>query len=253
MSNTVPHPGQDPTATGSATPTEQPYRGPIRELNASAVEYIGGKRTPQGLKAAQLEAGWDGTQNMVVVKRGNGDPHWGAEYPNIFTFDGQLRSVLDEIPDPNSPRIDAMFGGDPTGASTAVIIAFENGTTLTVKKDNPEEPLSGRQRFSLTAVTKDGTLFERPMPTETLAGAIAVPGKPLVFSPAVGETDSLVFKSRVARITSLQLSDKGKVDPRHPTLQKPERHRDVVAEMNGRVRRAKISAAAGQATVQPTK
>jgi hypothetical protein len=170
----------------------------------------------------------DSVQNRLVMQTPHG-PRWGAEFPHVCTLDGIIRGVFEEL-DPGSgdpaQQIAGAFG-KPEGKFTHLFIELEDGHMVMVKKTNPEEKSAGRQTFELSSTRKNlqnRGYFTLPVITDALKGAVLLPGEPIQLS------NGMKTRAAIRRISAVDLSPGGEIDPQHPDLGKPERQRSTVME-----------------------
>jgi len=170
------------------------------------------KRNAAFAEATRL-AGLDRIQNRRVVKDSDGQDHWAAEYPTVFTFDNEHRG----------------------GVLTSVVIETDAGERILVRKTSGEAQDASNQTFDLISTGMAKQAAERgkvlqpcPIATETLAGVVLVPGLPmqLGYDPHTNKTPSSL--GNITRITGLQMDKNGLVGE----LQQPERYTDARQAFN---------------------
>jgi hypothetical protein len=173
------------------------------------------------MEACRLAA-LDKAENPRFVRDRNGHAHWAAEYPHVFTFDGQL----------------VIIEGYPGGALTHVIVETTEERIL-IRKTSEGVQSADLQTFVLTstnmarqAAEQGEPLEPRPIATKTLAGVVLVPGTvmQLGYDPRSGTFPR--SHGVITRITGLQMNDEGKVAP--DALQPPET--DAYEIYNGHLR-----------------
>lgn len=224
-------------------------KDPLNESGASAAERR------DALTEAERLASVDKMRNRRIVEK-DGELYWAAEYPNVFTFNGQLRGKFDWVHKDPSKRSGAQqiasIGG-LEGKMTDVIIEMDDGEQVIIRKRN-DAVSSQLQEFDLVSTNMAkvaaaaGTELEpRKIPTDVLAEVVVVPGLPmrLGLDPTTGTAPRT--RGNVVRITGLALNESGKVSQGHPDLNKPDKRTDAREKFNAAIRtarRQKIASAA---------
>src|SRR5437667_327652 len=121
-----------------------PYLGRKKDVDPRIVqlasrphELTDPTQREDALNKAQAEAAWDAAKNRVVVNV-NGEPYWGHEYPNVFTFKGQLCGRFDHVPADRTKWTPPMelvsFFANLGGDNTHVIIKLADGDQVMIRK-----------------------------------------------------------------------------------------------------------------------
>lgn len=223
-------------------PANEAYIGPIKDLRENPIlgrylsgEQLTGADRDEFLKEAKREALIDGSQNKVILDTDTGS-YWGAEHPNIFTFDGILRGNFEEsIVDNPSVTDTTQSVAGPGGESTHVMIETDDGEKFIVRRTSGDDVKSAsRQTFDLiSTATRDneGKPTVRQISTDQLRGVVAFPGEQLQLS-LNAEGKVLKTRGKIARITSIVNNDEGRVASNHPYLARAERRRNTVQRFN---------------------
>ncbi len=87
-----------PQSTDPTDPTPPGIDPDVLKLAADPLNETGMSDNERHVAAneAQRLAAIDKMRNRKVVEKG-GRHYWAAEYPNVFTFDGQLRGSFDWV------------------------------------------------------------------------------------------------------------------------------------------------------------
>ena len=202
----------------------------------------------QAIEIAKREAGLDQAQNKVIIESA-GRTYWGAEYPNVFTFNGILRGNFEHI----HKDVDQRDNGEqvaiagPGGESTHVVIETDDGHVFVIRRTNDKKS-AALQTFELSSTTmhmgqEGDELLTREVGTDQLKDVVVMPGYPLVLSPGE-DGKSMRTKGNVTRITSLQRTEEGSVAEGHPYLQKDDMRRNPSGEFLAAVETARTMSAA---------
>ncbi len=187
------------------------------------------------VEKAEVQAAWESAKHRVVVMDKTGQPYWGAEFPSVFAFNGQMRGKFGRVPkdrDKWTPGMQAAgLSGERAmgGAYNTVIIAFDDGEKVVVRKKN-EAISADAQQFEIISTSrsrKNGEISREDLPSELLDGVIVVPGEPLVLG-ADASGKRMRSRGLVTKITAMEHDDNGLVPSNHPHLQKAEKQRNTL-------------------------
>jgi len=195
------------------------------------------------LTEAKLKAA--GAPRVTVFDK-EGRAHVGKEYPEVFTFDGQVRGMFERVnqdPDKLSTgqELALVLGGqrETRGKMSDVIFETDDGQMIRIARTN--DRLSAEfQEFELTSTSQqpgpNGEPAE-PMKIDTsmLKGVAVVPGEPMVLGvdPATGKT--IRTRGNIISITAFDMSDDGVLPDGHPLRKYTELERDTVQRIEARM------------------
>ncbi|HEY4963392.1 MAG TPA: hypothetical protein VIH90_01720 [Candidatus Saccharimonadales bacterium] len=218
---------------------QEAYLGPKRELDAliqrlaTDPDGLSTEDRQEALVIAKTEARWDATQNKIVVVNGAGEEYLGAEYPNIFSFDGQIRGQYEEVPDDRANWSTGMqLATDMGGKFNDVIIEFDNGEMVHVQKTSGDKVGGKLQTFDITSTkaVKNG-VEKQPIKSEALAGVVAIPGERLRMGSTLSE-------GTVSRVTAFSMDEPSRKSAEQVQFKKPELKRQVIGRFNNALEEA---------------
>lgn len=245
----------DPTLVAGVLPTS--HVSPEVEQFLSQRETLTPQQQKEGYQQARKEAQLDGSSNKVVMELG-GKNYWGKEYPNLFSFDGELRGNYENwaevTPDNEStPQISAQLIKGPGGESTHVFFETDDGHMYAIRRTagTMGEKNASKQEFEVISTTThmgqgSGEIVTRKISSEQLKGIFARPGEPLVLGNDPETGKAVQTRGNIRRITSMRKSESGKVAPSHRILSDPEKHRDTPGKFMEAVRQAQQMEAASK-------
>jgi hypothetical protein len=197
-------------------------------------------------RAKQLSDADAGGYKRIVHDK-TGEAHWANEYPNVFSFDGQIRGDFDWVHrdvQKRPPEQHLVANHDAIGGPvTDVIIETDMGEKVLIRKTSGDTKSAMKQTFDLIslnmardAVKKGEVPQARPIDTKTLAGIVLIPGMPmrLGIDPRTGMTPRT--QGNITKITGLKMNDAGKVAPNHPMLKDPQRYSSARENFNAAIR-----------------
>lgn len=172
------------------------------------------------VKAAKLQEAEDIADRSpnVVATDSKGTPHKGREYPDVFSFNGELVGKEGVTP-----------------PQTHVVIETDDGHAIVIKKEAGATP-DAPDTYDLMATSHQAGRTNEPLASmkfgaEAFQDGLVVPGEPFVFTdPATGKRIST--RSSVTRITSFDYSDEGIVPEGHSMLDNPNAQSDVFSRVN---------------------
>lgn len=174
----------------------------------------------------------DKMQNPRFVRDRNGHTHWAAEYPDVFTFDGQLIN----------------------GALTHVIVETAVGERIVVRKsDDPGQasPLLLISTGMARQAAQEGKPLEpRPITSEMVEGVVLVPGLPMRLARDPRTDVAPRSQGIISRITGLQMDQAGLVVSYDPQLQRDDLYTDAYDIFNAHLHRIEASKPIGSAALR---
>lgn len=229
---------------------------PSIRLLASSESTMTDEERDTLLQLAIKESSLDSLQNRVIVTGSDGNEHWGAEHPNVFSFNGGIRGLFDQVPKDATERDGAMqatfvLGGEAVakGSFTTVIFELDDGEQIAIKRTN-ERVSSTKQTFQLSSTSHIRSESQAgrhasaiDLDTSMLDGVVVVPGESLVLGRDPESGKRIRSRGKVVKITTVAANEEGVVPPNHPYLtKKPELRRDAIGKFNAAVRQASQAA-----------
>ncbi len=212
------------------------------------------ERAAAFIEACRLAAN-DKARHPQLARDRNGQAHWAAHYPHVFTFDGQLRGMFDLVHSDPGQRPDeqlALAEGFPGGALTHVIIETDADERMLIRKVSGGVQSALYQTFNLTSTgmarqaAQQGKLLEpRPIATETLAGVVLVPGMVMQLGYDPHTRTHPRSRGNITRITGLQMDEAGKAAPDTLQLQQLDLYTDTYDVFKGHLRSIEATRAIG--------
>lgn len=171
--------------------------------------------------------------NRKFVER-DGEKYWAYEYPQVFTFNGQLRGKFEKVHRDHTKRPPEQFiasmGGERGlgGGLTHVVIEMEDGEKVMIEKTTPDTLSASKQKFEMLSTAmvrgaKPGSdpTARREVSTDMLKDVVVMPGHPLVLNPAQEGGDRLqVASGNVKSVTGVRLEQGEEVAPNNPLLKR---------------------------------
>lgn len=187
-------------------------------------EHFSAEQQAEMFKKAELQGRFQA--RPVVMEGADGVPYWGHEYPNIFTFNGNMRSDFDKVPrDFNKWTTGMQLGGEfaMLGRGNIVIFELDDGEKIAIKRTNDARSADLQEFELISSAMERGRHGQEPIKTKInsaeLNQVVVVVGERLKLGldPKTGKAKQT--KGRVMKITTVQQNERGIVDPKHQDLE----------------------------------